>query len=307
MGTSGYTDLTSPITHRNGLNEDASKHTSYLKYSTSQSDPGKDVYLGFKKQGETDCSGNYSSANLQSQYNISTDTPGCSAIVESPDDTCGKIKFTLSDNTSGSDRTVVYKCGGYELFKVNQGVPEPDEPDPSGGSTESPSTFSIEVTKIASWSMGNIEFNGVVTSTATKFDIMEVPGSASEITIPISINMNNDMMGKADDFEFKILYDNLQCTDISNPVHFEAKQPGTITKYIYDRKTVSSTDKYLCGTLIFSTNDKSGRIWIDYQGSTGDISFSKTDTVNVTPSITAKFGSGTSERTLTIKFTLNQL
>ena len=120
MATSGYTDLSAPIEHSASLfskTEEASAHSVNLQYNNGTS--LVPVYLGYKKSGESDCTGNYNDAN--NKFTITSDTPGCTATLEDMgNNTCGKIIFTLSANNQNNVRTITYKCNGASLFTVKQ-------------------------------------------------------------------------------------------------------------------------------------------------------------------------------------------
>lgn len=139
MSTTGYTNKDKPFTFP--LILEARKHENIVLTENGKVN-GKVIYLGFTKNGGDDCANNINVAtrkckncgtvnSMSSQsctscgrslYYITSDTNGCYGDFSDTrgGQTVGKIVFTLAANPNTTHRTVTYKYGNKELFKVNQ-------------------------------------------------------------------------------------------------------------------------------------------------------------------------------------------
>ena len=77
----------------------------------------KTIYFGL-----ADISEEYQGNLNESSYTLDTDTTGCYAIVTDIDSTksVGIIKYTISENTSTSNRTITFKYKNTTLFSLYQ-------------------------------------------------------------------------------------------------------------------------------------------------------------------------------------------
>lgn len=98
----------------------------------SQRSPSKTIYFGIKKP-KTDSDSNRSWRELTSadfNIQITSDTTGCSATIKkNTTDTTNKtgiITYTLSKNSTGSQRLITFKYKDTELFKILQDPAEED-------------------------------------------------------------------------------------------------------------------------------------------------------------------------------------
>ena len=114
-GNSGY------VPTFNDDNNGEAVSNSILKNSSK-----KEIYFGIKKP-KTDPDGKKSWRELTTDdinTQITSETGGCYAtITKNNNDTTNKtgiIRYTLSKNTTGSNRVIRFNYKGTELFKINQ-------------------------------------------------------------------------------------------------------------------------------------------------------------------------------------------
>lgn len=139
MPTTGYTNKNKPFTVPGTFEADKKEN---IVLTENGKTTGNVIYLGFTKNGGDDCANNINAATRKCQncgnvnatsssscsscnkplYYITSDTAGCYGNFSDTQggQTAGKIVFTLAANPNTAQRTVTYKYGNKELFKVTQ-------------------------------------------------------------------------------------------------------------------------------------------------------------------------------------------
>ena len=221
MSTTGYTNKDKPFTFPVIL--DAGKRENIVLTENGKAN-GKVIYLGFTKNGGDDCANNINVATRKckncgtvnsmssssctscgrSLYYITSDTNGCYGDFSDTlgGQTVGKIVFTLAANPNTTNRTVTYKYGNKELFKVTQKA----EQETALYITGSLVTISNNLVVEASSGEGSVSISGyqserfctVKNGDKIYVDIKYNTGNSSErieFTIESNIQFNTSILG----------------------------------------------------------------------------------------------------------------